>query len=216
MRRLVAATVLVMLAVAPLRAQEASLFGAVADGNLKNVLQFGWGGGLGFTALYHARLGVRVDAGFYEDEEHYTSPPCSPGGVQPCPATAEIVNSTTRYDLQDAMAVVAPFVAQGGRVYVGAGVSHLSFRNGQMGATTDSTYSPEQSASGTGPVFMLSVVGRPGWGPDVGGEATLLYHHPGRMRGCASGQSPPRAPFCGSVGVTELRLGLVYAPRWAP
>lgn len=214
MRRLIVAGSLALIAAAPLRAQELSVYGAAADGNLKNVLQFGWGAGLGFTALYDARLGARVDAGFFEDQEHYTSAPCPAGAVPSCATAGELVNSSTRYHMQDAMLVVAPFVAEGGRVYVGAGVSHFSFTNSQKGASSDSTYSPRQSARGTGPAFMLSIIGRPDWRYQVAGEAMLTYEHPGRLRDCGAGESPPRSPFCGSVGVTELRLGLVYTPRW--
>lgn len=214
MRAFIAAVWLAAGIAAPVRAQELGAYGAVADGNLKDVLQFGWGGGLSFTALYHARLGARIDAGFYESIQHYTIPQCVVGGPQPCLSTADVVTSRTPFDMQDAMVVYAPFEAEAGRVYVGAGVSHFSLSNDQVGENSGSLYSAKQSASGSGAAFMLSIIGRPQWQYDLAGEAMLTYHRTGRLRSCGAGEAPPRPPFCGSLGVTELRLGVVYAPRW--
>lgn len=214
MKGLISAVGLLVLAAAPVHAQELGAYGAVVDGNLTNVLQFGWGGGLSFTALYHARLGARVDAGFYEALQHYRVPPCVPAGTQPCAATADIVTSRTPFDMQDAMVVYAPWTAPGGRVYVGAGVSHFSLSNDQVGENRDSVYSAKQTANGTGPVFMLGIIGRPDWHLQMAGEAMLTYHLTGRLRSCGAGQAPPQPPFCGSLGVTELRIGAVYTPRW--
>lgn len=215
MKPLVSAVCLVVIAAASARAQEVSVYAAALDGNLRNVLQFGYGGGASFTALVHARAGVRVDAGFYEAREHYTAPLCVPGGTQPCLTGSEVVTSRTPFNMQDAMVVVAPLLAEGARLYVGAGISRFSLSNDQIGDRTDSTYSAKQSATGTGPVFMVSIVGRPQWRYHFAGEAMLTYHRTGQLRSCSAGESPPQQPFCGSLGVTELRLGLVYAPRWA-
>lgn len=205
------ALAIVVAVAAPARAQEVGVYGAGLDANLTNVLRFGYGGGVSFTALYHARVGVRVDGGLYEGREHYTAPICTISTNEP-QCVPEVVTSRTPFGMLDAMAVVSVVDHPGMRIYLGAGASHLSLSNEQRGAKSDSVYSPKQSASGTGPVFMASIVGRPQWRYHFGGEATILVHRTGQLDACGTGN---QGPFCGSLNVTEFRLAIVYAPRWA-
>ncbi len=210
-------TVIVPLSAMLAGAQEVSLYGAALDGNLRHVLQIGYGGGVSVTALYDNRIGGRVDAGFYEARGDYAyCPPCTAcGSVGPCIfQPGGPVNSVTPFDVQDAFVVFAPYSAAGLRFAVGAGASHFSLSNTQKFASGGSVVWPKTAAHTYGPVVMASLTGRPPWRVRMAGEATLLYHRSNSLPDCAAGAAPPTPPFCGSFGATELRLSAVYTPGW--
>lgn len=205
------------LAGTPARAQELAVYGGAGHSGLEDV-RLAYGAGLSGSALYHDRIGLRVDLGGYLARRHFSSVDyCRPPNPQPgtppttCRPQRLVSESGLVLGSIDLLARTRlPY--KGLRAQGGVGVSRFGVSNEIRFSRGDTVVSPRQSSSPWGWTAFVSLIGRPRWRLEISPELTYLVHQSADLNRCDA--TAAFAPLCGRLALQELRFALTWSPRW--